>query len=130
MTSTRTKIGLALGATILATLGIGASSITARPLSPAEEARVQPAGKPVHCLQIARISESRVRSDELIDFVTHGGQVFRNHLVSSCSSLALEERFTYEAPTQELCAGDTIRVLPAGGACGLGEFQPVTGVKW
>jgi hypothetical protein len=124
----RARLGL-IGAALLATLTIG-SAITARPLSPAEEAQVQPVGKPAHCLSIARISESRVRDDQTIDFVTHGGQVYRNRLANSCSSLALEERFGYEAPTQELCSGDTITVLPVGGSCGLGEFQQISGVKW
>lgn len=125
--ASRARVGL-IGVTLLTTLTIG-SAITARPLTPAEEAQVQPNGKPLHCLSLARIDESRVRDDQTIDFVTHGGKVYRNHLANSCSSLALEERFGYDAPTQELCSGDTIHVLPQGGSCGLGEFQPVSGVK-
>ncbi len=123
----RARLGL-IGISLLATLTIG-SAITARPLSPVEEAQVQPNGKPEHCLSLARIGETRVRDDQTIDFVTRGGKVYRNHLANSCSSLALEERFGYDAPTQELCSGDTIHVLPQGGSCGLGEFQPVSGVK-
>jgi len=123
----RARIGL-IGVTLLAGLTIG-SAITARPLSPAEEARVQPNGKPVPCLQTYRIDETRVRDNQTIDFVMKGGQVYRNRLPYSCSNLGFEESFAYSAPTQELCSSDTITVIPHGATCGLGEFQPVSGVK-
>lgn len=125
---TRVRLGVAIGATILATLGIGAAT-TARPLSQAEEANVQPAGKPVHCLETYRIDETRVRDDQTIDFVMKGGQVYRNRLPYSCSNLGFEERFAYSTGTQELCSSDAITVIPHGASCGLGEFQPVTGIK-
>jgi hypothetical protein len=130
----RRRLGLALsiGAAIAATFGIG-SAITARPLSPAEEAKVQPDGKPVPCLSLERIDETRVRDDRTIDFMMHGGKVYRNRLPYSCPSLAFEERFAYSTGTQDLCSSDAITVLQGGGggpgaSCGLGEFQPVTGV--
>jgi hypothetical protein len=122
------KRGLAIGLTILATLG-SASAITARALSPAEEAQVQPAGKPEQCLSLARIDETRVRDDQTIDFVMKSGKVYRNRLPYSCSNLGFEERFAYSTGTQELCSSDAITVLPMGASCGLGEFQPITGVK-
>jgi hypothetical protein len=130
---TRTRIALGLAAILLATLTASQSSI-ARPLSPEEEARVQPAGKPEDCLSIARISETRVRNDHTIDFIMHGGRVYRNSLPNSCPSLGFEERFSYETSTQELCSSDVITVLQSGpglmrgASCGLGQFQPVTGV--
>ncbi len=126
-TRTRTRIGLTLGAAIIATIGIG-SSLTARPLTPAEEASVQATGKAVNCLSTPRIRETRVRNDQTIDFIMSGGQVYRNRLPYSCSNLGFEERFAYEAPTQELCSSDAITVIPNGPSCGLGQFQPVTGV--
>lgn len=118
---------------LIAGLGIGQATL-ARPLSPQEEAQVQPAGKPVNCISIARISESRVRDDRTIDFVMHGGQVYRNRLPYSCSDLGFEERFAYSTGTQDLCSSDIITVLHRGGgmaqgaSCGLGDFQPVSGV--
>ena len=125
---TRTKLSFAIGMSILATLGIG-SSITARPLSAAEEAQVQPAGKPEPCLSLSRIDETRVRDDQTIDFVMKGGKVYRNRLPYSCSNLGFEERFAYSTGTQDLSSSDAITVLPNGPSCGLGEFQPVSGVK-
>jgi hypothetical protein len=128
MTTTRTRIGFFIGATVLAAFG-GSSSIVARPLSAAEEARVAPAGKPVPCVSLPRIDETRVRDDQTIDFIMKGGQVYRNRLPYSCSNLGFEERFAYSTGTQELCSSDAIHVLGGGGgSCGLGEFQPVTGV--
>jgi hypothetical protein len=123
----RTRIGLAVGAVILASLGVG-STITARPLSPAEEAKVEPAGKPIPCVHTYQIDETRVRDDQTIDFVMKGGKVYRNRLPYSCSQLGFEERFAYSTGTDELCSSDIIHVIPAGASCGLGEFQPVTGV--
>src|SRR5690242_19284294 len=96
----RAKIGL-IGLTLLASLGVG-SAITARPLSPAEEAQVQPAGKPVHCLSTYQIDETRVRDNQTIDFVMKSGKVYRNRLPYSCSNLGFEERFAYSTGTQEL----------------------------
>jgi len=122
------RISLAIGMTILATLAIG-SSTTARPLSPTEEAQVQPVGKAVPCVQTYRIDETRVRDSQTIDFVMKGGQVYRNRLPYSCSNLGFEESFAYSTPTQELCSSDAITVIPHGGTCGLGLFQPVSGVK-
>ena len=45
----------------------------ARPLKPEQEAKIQPAGKPVDCIQPSRIRETRVRDDKTIDFYMLGG---------------------------------------------------------
>jgi hypothetical protein len=130
----RTKITLGLATLALVTALTVGDGLFARPLDPDQEARVQPAGKPVNCLQLPQISESRVRDDRTIDFIMVGGQVYRNRLPNSCPELGFEERFAHETSIQEICSSDTITVLHGGGglargaSCGLGEFQPVSGV--
>jgi len=111
---------------------ITAVGSNARPLKAEEEARITPIGKPVGCLRIAEIDESRVRSDHVIDFYMKGGKVYRSVLPNSCSQLGFEERFSYKTSTQELCSSDIITVLTGPGigqgpSCGLGDFQEVTG---
>lgn len=92
------------------------------------------AGKPLDCLPLNQIRESRVRSDQVIDFVTRGGKVYRNTLPQSCPRLGFEERFGYRTTISQLCSTDIITVLniggpPQGASCGLGKFQPVTLAK-
>jgi hypothetical protein len=90
-----------------------------------------PNGKPVSCLRLSQVRETLVRDGRTIDFVTRGGQVYRNVLRGgSCPGLAFERRFAHQSPTGEYCAVDTITVLTGpgiqrGATCGLGEFQPV-----
>ena len=93
-------------------------------------------GKPVSCLQLSNIRESRVRSDSVIDFRTNGNKWYRNTLSNSCPSLGFEERFLYKTSISQLCSVDIIRVLhdyggrlQEGAGCGLGKFQPVELVK-
>ena len=91
-----------------------------------------PAGKPVDCLRLADIRETRVRDGRTIDFITRGKRVYRNTLdAGACPDLAFEERFAYKTHTGQLCSVDIITVLQgsgiaAGASCGLGKFQPVT----
>lgn len=104
----------------------------ARPLKPAEEAKIQPAGKPVDCVQPSQIRETRVRDDSTIDFYMNGGKVYRNKLPNACPQLGFEERFGYETSINQLCSVDIIHVLMSsppmrGASCGLGSFQPITG---
>jgi hypothetical protein len=113
----------------VATLGIPAD---ARPLKPADEAKIRPAGKPLDCVQIPEIRETRVRDDQTIDFYMSGHRVYRNRLPYKCSGLAFEERFGYSTSLSQLCSVDVITVLQStptipGPTCGLGQFQPVTG---
>lgn len=126
-----------MGKTLIAvSLGlVGLVAVTgshARPLKPEEEARIQPVGKPVNCVRIAEIDESRVRSNDVIDFYMKGGKVYRVRLPNGCPQLGFEERFSYKASTQELCSSDIITVLTGPGigpgpSCGMGDFQEVTG---
>ncbi len=114
---------------VIATL---AGSTVARPLKPEQEAAIKPAGKPVDCVQTSRIRESRVRDDRTIDFYMLDGKVYRNTLPYKCPSLGFEERFSYTTTIGQLCSVDIIHVLHSppsipGAACGLGQFQPITG---
>jgi hypothetical protein len=116
-------------ATLVALL---AGSAVARPLKPAEEAKIQPDGPPVSCISSHNIRETRVRDDSTIDFYMNGGKVYRNKLPNSCPQLGFEERFGYETSIDQLCSVDIIHVLYSGppmqgASCGLGQFQPITG---
>ena len=89
-------------------------------------------GAPVSCLNLQSIRESRVRSDQVIDFRTNGNKWYRNTLPHSCPSLGFEERYSYATSLSQLCSVDIITVLHSyggglsrGAGCGLGKFQPV-----
>ena len=93
-----------------------------------------PVGAPVNCISLP-IRESRVRDDRTIDFFSRG-KVYRNVLPYSCPGLGTERAFSYATSQSQLCSVDIITVLQrAGGSfmrgasCGLGTFQPVTGMK-
>jgi len=94
-----------------------------------------PAGKPESCIPIRSIRESRVRNDQVIDFVLNNGKIYRNTLPQSCPQLGFEQRFTYTTSLSRLCSVDIITVLyttpnlSRGASCGLGQFQPVTLAK-
>jgi hypothetical protein len=113
------------------TAALGGSA-SARPLKPAQEALIKPVGKPVSCVQLNHIRETRVRDDKTIDFYMQGQKVYRNRLPHSCPQLGFEEKFSYKTSLSQLCSTDIITVLTSPGlstaaSCGLGEFQPVTG---
>ena len=104
---------------------------TAAPARLRETPIATPAGKPVDCLQLHQIRETRVRDDRTIDFYTYGREVYRNTLPLQCPELGFEEAFGYKTSTQQLCSVDTITVIRRGSTlpgttCGLGSFQPVT----
>ena len=89
-------------------------------------------GKPVSCIPIRSIQESRVRNDGVIDFRVSGKKWYRNTLPYSCPSLGFEEAFSYSTSLSQLCSVDIISVLrrtggqlDRGPSCGLGKFQPV-----
>ncbi len=93
-------------------------------------------GKPVNCLQLTSIRETRVRSDSVIDFRTGSKQWYRNTLPHSCPSLGFEERYSHETSLNQICSIDIIHVLhdyggrlERGAGCGLGKFQPIELVK-
>ena len=107
----------------------GAEAARTREVPPAT-----PAGSPVDCIQRNRIRETRVRDDRTIDFYMIGNKVYRNRLPQSCPQLGFEQSFGYKTALDQLCSVDIITVLrrtgrlEPGASCGLGSFQPVTGV--
>ena len=122
---------IVLAATIAATAACTSDGTSAESRQDAAElTRFQPAGEPVSCVQISRIRQSHVLSDEVIDFELAGGGRLRNTLSSSCPSLGFEERFTYRTTIGQLCSGDIITVLrqpdlTPGPSCALSRFQPL-----
>jgi hypothetical protein len=95
-----------------------------------------PDGAPRECLPLTQVRDSHVRSDQVIDFVTNGGKVYRNTLDQPCPELGSEQRYEHKTVLNNICASDTITVLlnqgPGlmhGATCGLGQFQPVKLVK-
>jgi hypothetical protein len=124
MNKTRVILGLAL-------MGFASGSI-ARPLTAAQEAGIKPDGAPINCISLAQLYETRVRDDQTIDFFTRSGKVYRNHLPYSCPQLGWEEKFAHATSLTEICSTDIITVLNdsigRGASCGLGQFQPVSGM--
>jgi hypothetical protein len=110
----------------------GGSAIAKRDRSVPE---ATPVGEARSCIPLTQIRESRVRSDNVIDFRVNGKKWYRNTLPHGCPSLGFEERFTYKTSLNQLCNTDIITVLYStgglsrGASCGLGQFQPVELVK-
>ncbi len=90
-----------------------------------------PNGEARTCIPLRSIRETRVRSDQVIDFVTTGRGVYRVTLERPCPQLGFEERFSYATSLGQLCSQDIITVLTLtggptrGASCGLAPFQPV-----
>ncbi len=121
-----------LTAAALAALAFTSTSAVARDRNAVPVAK--PIGEPVSCVQISRISSTRVHGDSTIDFHMNGRKVYRNTLPMSCPGLGFEERFFYKTSIGQLCSVDIITVLQSpglsrGASCGLGKFQPVEIVK-
>ncbi|MEM7665173.1 MAG: hypothetical protein AAF250_04905 [Pseudomonadota bacterium] len=93
---------------------------------------VKTLGEARNCINRSQIRQTRVRSDQVIDFEMRGGRVFRSVLPNSCPRLGFEEGFTYNTSINQLCNTEIIFVLEQfggqirrGAGCGLGEFVPV-----
>jgi len=112
-----------------------ALATTAQAKAPRDEVpAATPIGKPISCINISDVRETRVHGDQVIDFVVWGNKVYRNTLPYACPSLGFEERFLHKTSTNNYCSVDTITVLQSpglshGATCGLGEFQQVELVK-
>ena len=90
-------------------------------------------GEAETCIMRSQIRQSRVRSDQVIDFEMRGGRVYRNTLPNRCPRLGFEEAFSYTTSINQLCNTEIIYVLEQvgggpprrGAGCGLGDFVPV-----
>lgn len=89
------------------------------------------AGEPQDCIPLNRIRETRVLSDQVIDFIMDNGEVFRNTLPHKCPQLGFQESFGYQTSLNQLCNVDIITVIipgvgpNTGASCGLGRFTPM-----
>jgi hypothetical protein len=87
-----------------------------------------------NCIWLRQLDRTEVIDDQNILFYQHGNRVYRNYLPRACPGLDREERFMYEARSNQLCSVDTITVLEDWGStgltrgftCALGEFRTVT----
>ena len=122
---------------LLTAAAVVACAITTASAAPRDRKAPPPAvedGKPVSCVQLTNIRNTKVHGDSVIDFHMNNGKVYRNTLPMSCPSLGFEERFLYKTSIGQLCNVDIITVLQSPGlsqgpSCGLGKFQPVKIVK-
>ena len=109
----------------------GADAGTSGELAAQDPAQALRQEEAERCLNIARIQEARPVSDDRIDFVMRGGEVYRNDLQPSCPGLGFERAFTYSTSLSRLCAGEIIQVVQQtggptlGASCGLGEFVKI-----
>ncbi|MDJ0642482.1 MAG: hypothetical protein QNJ15_06675 [Erythrobacter sp.] len=126
---------------ILMAAAFAASSCA--PVDP--EARADPAlaGPPVKvlgeersCIMRSQIRNTRVRSDQVIDFEMRGGKIYRNVLPNKCPRLGFEEAFSYSTSINQLCNTEIIYVvenfggqIQRGAGCGMGRFVPVEYVE-
>lgn len=84
------------------------------------------------CVGLQQIRESRVRSNEVVDFVMIDGATLRNRLPYACPQLGFERSFSYATSLSQLCSTDIITVIVQGGgpsrgaSCGLGQFTPIS----
>jgi|HubBroStandDraft_1064217.scaffolds.fasta_scaffold00026_7 hypothetical protein len=88
----------------------------------------EPAGKV--CLQIVRIGQTKILDDRTILFKMRDGQVWKNTLPFPCVGLKVENGFSYESRTDDICSNlQSIRVLRQGSVCLLGAFTPFDAPK-
>ncbi len=84
-------------------------------------------GKIVRCVQLTRVSSSKVIDDYNIFFKMKGSKAYLNTLPRRCSRLGFERAFSYVVHTNQLCNTDIITVFDStsniqGPSCGLGKF--------
>ncbi|MFM7404879.1 MAG: hypothetical protein ACKO1N_12510 [Erythrobacter sp.] len=107
---------------------------SAAAIAAAPEAKVTGPGQ--NCISQARVRQSVVRSDQVIDFEMRGGTVYRSILPNRCIGLTLDRAITYENSIDQLCTQQIVYslrnfggFLQRGAGCALGEFVPVEYVK-
>lgn len=97
------------------------------------EPKVTEIGDPKKCISSNRLARTKVVDVNTVDFTLRNGKVYRNTLLTSCSIIRNNDRFTYrQALSSRLCKGDQISSLEtisdrlqSFGLCGLGDFQQI-----
>src|SRR3546814_16389951 len=74
-----------------------------------------PVGEPQNCVNLANIRESRVLSDQVIDFHLRDGRALRNTLPHSCPQLGFDSAFSYETSLSPLCNVHLLTVIVQAG---------------
>lgn len=122
---------------VLAAAALSACTYDDRDRSSSRAGREMPAvritGPDENCIPLMQISETRVRDDRTIDFLSGPGRRgWRNVLPQSCPGLGFEQAFSYKTSLSQLCSTDIIHVLDRTGGdlrpgvgCGLGRFTPI-----
>lgn len=88
-----------------------------------------PAGNGV-CLPVSQIDHTDIVNESAIVFFMKDGKAYMNTMRIPCSSLKMEDGFTYMTDAAEVCSNSqTIRVLRSGNFCELGQFTPFTPPK-
>jgi hypothetical protein len=88
-----------------------------------------PAGNGV-CLAAAQIDHTDIVNETAIVFFMKDGKAYMNTMRIPCSSLKMEDGFTYINDGAEVCSNSqTIRVKNSGNFCELGQFTPFTPPK-
>lgn len=129
--STASRLGLAIGATLLAaTVGMAAQSQEEAAAAQAELDRT-----PEDCVLLNRIARKVGVNDRQVVFFMRGNTYYLNVLDSSCQSLTPGEtrlvfhaKNTGSARIARLCETDsfTVERQTSRIGCGLGAFNPIT----
>lgn len=118
---------------ILAPLALAACSNQPPAPPPAPSPAAKVVGAAQDCLPLHQFSQTRIRDDWTIDFMsTAGNKAWRVTLPSRCPGLKSADSFTYETSLSQLCRQDIIYPLirignsvQRGASCGLAPFTPV-----
>jgi hypothetical protein len=82
------------------------------------------------CLQTAQIDHTDIVNDSAIVFFMKDGKAYMNTIRIPCSSLKMEDGFSYVTDAADVCSNSqTIRVKNSGNFCELGQFTPFTPPK-
>lgn len=89
-----------------------------------------PVGKPVSCVNVTQIRETRALSDSALLFIANGKTLYLSRLDPPCSRLMSENRFSFQSSLPSYCSGQIINVFDDStgvtlGSCALGPLQPV-----
>jgi hypothetical protein len=88
----------------------------------AVDAQSTPAGNGI-CLPVSQIDHTQILTDSAILFYMKNGKTWVNTITIPCSSLTMEDGFTYVNDVLEICSNSqTIRVARSGNFCELGQF--------